>query len=853
MRVEELMRFGVPPRALTAIAQAEGDHLLPLQEQAVWAGLLDGSQNLLVVAPSSTGKTLIGEIAAVASALGRGRTLFCVPLRSMAEEKFGLFRERYEPLGLRVAIGTRDHPEFNATLRTGRFHLAVVVYEKAAALVARRRFGGRLGLVVIDEAQLIADGERGTTLDTFLTLLLRMRPGPRIVGLSAPTPHAQALAGWLGARLVQTDYRPVELRKGVVCCGTFHYREHNSGQEGVEGLLPPYAGATPSESLLEPALAFLEKGEPTAVFLPTRWQCVETALGLAERSPLRLESSALAPLKQLEDTPTSRALIQCASRGVVFHSADLTLEQRDAVETLIRSRLVLLTCSTPTLSMGVNLPFINVMMTDQKCANAQRRGARTLTDLPYEDFQAQAGRAGRLGCGAPFGRAMILAATPFDRDVLMEHLVARASLPAANLPAPTPSDLLRILAALEPASEEELATAAGSTYAASRTPDLSTRASWRALKNAGLVRESPQGSVLTPLGRAASDCGIDLETTALFVSAVREVGTFLQDECVALAVATASPAFLRNQSAFIPPSTEKEGWRRFQESVEDSPSSVLGFLAPYLAGQEGRVRGAICGILQDWIGGVRGGVLEERYEITVGRIEALAHDCSWLVESLAHVAEGCTASREVSDCLTNLASRVAVGLAAKNLDLAKMMRRGLPRRHALALADAGITYSAIRDSRYLSELSPLVPQSTYEAVRAAAGSAARAPAATKAAGAARTKPPKGAAQLAVAVGEGGRLVEVAGTCVAVSALQGRLLQLLLEADGSPLPYEQIAARLWGDQRKDASRRTRHRVQVLAGRLRATLAKAYSGGQAAHALLTIPGMGLAFRAAALRQD
>ena len=98
-----------------------------------------------------------------------------------------------------------------------------------------------VGLVIVDELQMITDRERGPALELLLTKLRIAPSKPRIIGLSAVLGRAQALADWLGARLLVDTRRPVELRKGVLCRGVFRYREHNSGTEHTEAF-PDFRG-----------------------------------------------------------------------------------------------------------------------------------------------------------------------------------------------------------------------------------------------------------------------------------------------------------------------------------------------------------------------------------------------------------------------------------------------------------------------------------------------------------------------------------------------------------------------------------------------------------------------------------
>src|SRR5690554_1767781 len=96
MKMTELLRYGIPPEIIQLWQQQESATLLPVQAVAVKRHGLFGDGNLLIQAPTSSGKTFIGEMAALQTALRRKKVLYLVPLKALAEEKYADFREKYE-------------------------------------------------------------------------------------------------------------------------------------------------------------------------------------------------------------------------------------------------------------------------------------------------------------------------------------------------------------------------------------------------------------------------------------------------------------------------------------------------------------------------------------------------------------------------------------------------------------------------------------------------------------------------------------------------------------------------------------------------------------------------------------
>ncbi|MBA3874452.1 MAG: caspase family protein, partial [Anaerolineae bacterium] len=69
--------------------------------------VLDGD-HLVVSAPTSSGKTMIGELAALKSSLTRKRSLFLLPLRALVNDKHQQFTRMYGDYGLRVIRATGE-------------------------------------------------------------------------------------------------------------------------------------------------------------------------------------------------------------------------------------------------------------------------------------------------------------------------------------------------------------------------------------------------------------------------------------------------------------------------------------------------------------------------------------------------------------------------------------------------------------------------------------------------------------------------------------------------------------------------------------------------------------------------
>src|SRR6266704_2109122 len=230
-----LRAYGIGDEIINIWKGAYGDCLLPIQEKAIVKHNVLGGKNLIIFAPTSSGKTLVGEIVSVHYAMAKKRALYLVPMKALAEEKYHHFKEMYGELGIETIISTHDRKEYDQDLERKEFDISVVVLEKLnALLVSNPNLLEGIGLVVIDELQMMGDDTRGAGLELLLTNILASPFRPQLLGLSAVLGDSEYLARWLKAELLIDTRRPVELRKGILSRNVFSYLEHNRGMEGEE-------------------------------------------------------------------------------------------------------------------------------------------------------------------------------------------------------------------------------------------------------------------------------------------------------------------------------------------------------------------------------------------------------------------------------------------------------------------------------------------------------------------------------------------------------------------------------------------------------------------------------------------
>ncbi len=364
----------------------EAPELNPHQKESLERGLLDG-KNMIVSAPTSSGKTLISEFAFMNTILNQGKkAVYLVPLRSLGSEKYEEFKEKYEKLGIRVALSIGDLDSKDGWL--GDYDLIIATSEKMDSLLRHGASWTKdLGLVVVDEIHLLDDSNRGPTLEVTLTKLLQ-NSDSRVLGLSATIKNSQELADWLNAECIISDYRPVDLSEGIYDGNAIHFEEFKE---------PLQSDGNNEKVLIEDTL---RKGKQALFFVSSRRNAEAAAERLGEAIQKKIKKGEKEKLKEASEkvlnalessTKQCRRLAKCVKNGSAFHHAGLHYKQKKIVENYFKEGNIKSIAATPTLAAGVNLPAYRVIIRDIK----RYYGAKGMDYIPVLEYKQMVGRAGR--------------------------------------------------------------------------------------------------------------------------------------------------------------------------------------------------------------------------------------------------------------------------------------------------------------------------------------------------------------------------------------------------------------------------------------------------------------------------
>jgi helicase len=537
--IQSLLGHDFPQALLDAWAGAIPS-LNQLQVDAINAfDLLEG-KNLVVSTPTSSGKTMVGELAGLKGVLERRRAIFLLPLKALVNDKFRHFNQIYGAFGVRTIRATGDSTVDDIQpLMRGQYDICLMTYEKFTALaLGAPHILEQVGTVVVDEVQMIADESRGVNLEFILTLLrMRRRQGiePQIIALSAVIGDTNGMERWLGARLLRRTERPVPLDEGVLRAdGSFRFISSDTGKEQIikSFIVPEYRKGSSQDWIIPLTRRLVREGKSVIVFRDTKGNARGSAGYLSLNLGLPPAQGVLNNLPTGDPSLSSNKLRDSLNGGVGFHIADLDSEERQVIEEHFRDRSspLKVLAATTTLAMGVNTPTEAVII-----AGLEHPGSKPYSVAEYKNI---AGRAGRLG-QASRGTSYIIASNANDEHYYWsryiigqpENITSRFLTDGAD----SRSLVIRVLATAQRSGQgmraEEIVSFLEESFGAFQRRQQSTQWKWsqtelmvalHSLHQHQLVEaDSGDAFRLTELGRVAGEAGVEVESIVRLVQALR--------------------------------------------------------------------------------------------------------------------------------------------------------------------------------------------------------------------------------------------------------------------------------------------------------------------------------------------
>ncbi len=620
--------------------------LFPIQRKAIEAGLFDG-RSLLISAPTGSGKTLVGEMAIVKALTEGNRALYLVPLRSIAFEKRKSLEEALSSLNVKVEMSVGDYHSPSVP----KAEVLVATYERGDSLVRHSSPWLReVSVVVIDEIHYLSDPERGPIVESLVSRLL----DKQIIAISATVANAREIARWMGATLVQDEWRPVQLREGV------YYKRRIKFVDGEVRKIKKWSGNEKLDLILDS----LRYGQ-TLVFTSTRRKAEELTSEIYEWMK-EIENPYAKEVKEVIEGSLANKLYTYMKRGVAFHHAGLTNEARVIVEEAFRKGYLRVIVATPTLAAGVNLPARTVIIEDYKRFEDGRKKM-----ISVMEYKQMAGRAGRPGLDE-VGEAIIIARSKEVKEV--EERFIKGKVEEVKSALSNPRALRRVLLATFASEVSWKEFISKTLYARQVGKERALREAERVvrlLESYGMVF----GDKITPLGKLVNHLYLDPLSAAIITDVLKRNIKF--DDIAYLHMISATPDMPKLR---VKRSEERkileELYRRESELFVmdiDEEISLDAFKTAL--------------VLEAWINEVKEEDLEMKFKVYPGDVRFVADTATWLAYSASELAKFLGRERH-REKLVRLEQRLRYGVREELVELVKIPYIG--RSRARLLYERGI-------------------------------------------------------------------------------------------------------------------------------------------------------------------
>ncbi|CAA7040048.1 unnamed protein product [Microthlaspi erraticum] len=371
-------------------------HFNPVQTQ-VFTVLYNTNDNVLVAAPTGSGKTICAEFAILKNHQegpdATMRVVYIAPLEAIAKEQFRIWERKFgKGLGLRVVELTGETALDLKLLEKGQ--IIISTPEKWDALSRRwkqRKYVQQVSLFIVDELHLI-EGQGGPVLEVIVSRMRYIssqgKNKIRIVALSTSLANAKDLGEWIGASShglfnFPPGVRPVPLEIHIqgVDISNFEAR--------MQAMTKPTYTAIVQHA---------KNQKPAIVFVPTRKHVCSTAVDLMAYSHVDNPESPDFLLGNLEEMEAfigrihEATLKETLRHGVGYLHEGLRRLDQEIVTQLFEAGRIQVCVMSSSLCWGTPLTAHLVVVMGTQYYDGRENSH---SDYPVSDLLQMMGRASR--------------------------------------------------------------------------------------------------------------------------------------------------------------------------------------------------------------------------------------------------------------------------------------------------------------------------------------------------------------------------------------------------------------------------------------------------------------------------
>ena len=395
----------------------------PFQNDALEA--IDNGRNVLVSAPTGSGKTLIAQFAIWRAHRSGQRSIYTTPIKALSNQKYIELQQQFGESAVGLLTGDVSINREAA--------IVVMTTEVLRNMIMSGQDNlEEIAVVILDEVHFIQDPFRGGAWEE--TLILSPHTF-QFVSLSATIGNAEEIGGWLTSvtgdtQVVTSHHRPITLHHHVASTsrddalhiddlleGTnlsrsakridslmMNFRNiRPKGRYGASRSGPPPPLRPPARNRTIRELHELDL-LPAIVFIFSRVGCDEAARDLATSGycstddEMREQIDAILNerIRELEASDLSALDIEGFRerllRGISAHHAGMIPAFREVVEQCFTRGLLSIVFATETLALGINMPARTVVL--ERFTKYSDEGKRRINATEFAQLVGRAGRRG---------------------------------------------------------------------------------------------------------------------------------------------------------------------------------------------------------------------------------------------------------------------------------------------------------------------------------------------------------------------------------------------------------------------------------------------------------------------------
>lgn len=428
--------------------------------------------DVLVTAPTGTGKTAIAEYIITKNLKENKRTFYTTPLKALSNQKFREFLDIYGSDNVGILTGdTKVNIDAPVVVMTTEVYRNMVVSQYFNLENPNKNIlENNLGTVVFDELQNLGDVDRGGIWE--LSIMLTPKD-VQMLSLSATIGNNKEINDWMaltrgrkGVYVTPAEgYLPDKTKeKQTVLIDVPSKNRHvpltfdimsapaeikiPKGRSKKEQIKAKRDGAVkagtiyakPSQEIYKDITRKLNKDEklPALYFIYNKKECRRLLGYLASEAEMlttkeeRTEIEKTIKQYKKQGIYLGKSLkTDALMKGYAVHNAGLLPSQKQLIEELFQRKLLKVVLATDTLSAGINMPAKTVVISSpRKPASTSDGGPDHRRNQTPNEFHQTSGRAGRRGIDTE-GLCMVISCNQ-PQTRIYQQLISQPSNPLVS-------------------------------------------------------------------------------------------------------------------------------------------------------------------------------------------------------------------------------------------------------------------------------------------------------------------------------------------------------------------------------------------------------------------------------------